>query len=131
MATSRGRRTCFSCFPARPPLFARCPFIVGPAAAAFVQAVRLSPLERLQFVQGARPVRSQQPRQTAVDEILAPGLAAGTIVGFIIGVANALNLCATSGTWFPIAPMNSHALAECGDLFRECAGCFRTQAAGP
>src|SRR6266702_3090059 len=55
------------------------------------------PLEGFELVEGAGPVGPQQARQAAVGQNLAAGLALGAVVGFVVGVANALDLLAAAG----------------------------------
>jgi hypothetical protein len=76
-------------------------------------------LESFQFVQGARPVGTQQSRQTTIGKHLAPRLAARAIVGLLVGVANAQDLVSTARTGFAITAMDRHVFAEGRHLFRE------------
>ena len=61
----------------------------------------LTALERFEFFQGARPVGSKQAREAAVGEYLASGLARGTVVGFVVGVADALDASPQRGQGSP------------------------------
>ena len=61
-------------------------------------AWRLFPLQRFKFIQSARPVGAQEARETAVGEYFATSLTARAIVGFVVGVADALDLLATART---------------------------------
>src|SRR5579871_5285737 len=76
-------------------------------------------LQSFQLIERARPVRTQQARQTSVRQHLASGLAAGAIVGFFIGVPNPQNLFAAPRTRQPVASVHGHVFAERGDLLRK------------
>jgi hypothetical protein len=53
-------------------------------------------LQGLEFIQGARPIRAQQPRQSPIRKHPALGLAPRAIIGFIVGIADALHRLAAS-----------------------------------
>ncbi len=78
-----------------------------------------APGHALQFVQRARPVFSQQARQTAVRQHAPFRLAASAVIGLIVCIADALDRIAAPRTWLPIAPMHRHLLAERGHLSQE------------
>jgi hypothetical protein len=56
----------------------------------------------LQLVQGARPVLTQQTRECAVSQQPATGLAAGAVVGLVLGVHDALDGRAAYGARLPL-----------------------------
>src|SRR5438067_73596 len=84
-----------------------------------------------QFVDRLRPILFEQARQRAVGEQLTVGLAARTIVGLVVGVADALDGRAADGARFSKFSVHGHLIAERGDLRREIAGRFRSQTIGP
>src|SRR5512146_1370461 len=65
----------------------------------------LPALERLQFIERARPIRVQQAREAPVGEQHAASLAAGAIIGFVIGIANSLDGFAAARARFAVAPV--------------------------
>src|SRR5437868_2512032 len=81
----------------------------------------------LQRLDGPGPVVLEQARQRAVGQQLAASLAARTIVGFILGVTDALNGCATYRAGLAIASMNRHACVKGGDFLGEGVRGFCTQ----
>src|ERR1700680_5004095 len=81
----------------------------------------LAALKSLELIQRTRPVRSQQSRQASISKNFSTGLAASTIVGFVVRVANPLNLFATPRAQFPIASVNRHPLAKCSHFFRKAS----------
>src|SRR5205085_859590 len=83
-----------------------------------------------QFVDRLRPILFEQARQRAVDEQLTVGLAARTIVGLVVGVADALDGRAADGARFSKFSVHGHLIAERGDLRREIAGRLRSQTIG-
>ena len=75
------------------------------------------PLERLQLLQGARPIGPEQTRQSPVGKQLSSRLAASTVVRFVIGVADALDLVAAPATCLAKAAVHGHLRPKRGDLF--------------
>ena len=53
--------------------------------------------EQVEFVKGARPVFAEEAGEGAIGEKLAVGLAGGAVVGFVAGVADALDFGAAAG----------------------------------
>src|SRR3984885_7475073 len=78
----------------------------------------LAPLESLEFIQSARPVRPQEPGQRPVREHLPARLALHAVVRFVVGVSDALYLFAASRTGLAEAPVHGHVLAKGRDLLR-------------
>src|ERR1700733_3396374 len=89
------------------------------------------PLERLQFIQGPRPVGAQQPRQGPIREHPAARLALRAVIGFVVGVADALHRLATSRARQPIAPMHRHVFTKCGHFFRKALARLHAQPVDP
>src|SRR5712664_1604940 len=87
--------------------------------------------EGLEFLERARPVRSQEPGQTAIGKNFSASLASSTIIRFVVGVANPLNLFSTSGARLAIASVNGHVLAKRSDVFGKATFCLPAQAAYP
>src|SRR5438132_8626621 len=76
------------------------------------------------FLRGLWPVFTQDARQGAIGEKLAAGLAVGTVVGLVGGIANPLNLCGAAQTRLTEATMYGHPRAKSGNVFRKSvAGC--------
>src|SRR5215469_4145554 len=73
----------------------------------------------------------QQAGEAAVGEDFASGLAAGAVVGFVVGVANAENLIAATRAGLTVAAMHSHSFAKGSDLFREGGGGFSAETIEP
>src|ERR1039457_6262981 len=80
--------------------------IIYSPAIILVLTGNLAALEGFQLLQRARPLLSQQPRESPVRQYLAARLAARTVVGFIAGITNAQHLLAASRAWLPIAPVH-------------------------
>ena len=59
------------------------------------------------------------------------GLAARAVIGFVIGVTEALDCGPADRTWFAKAAMHGHAIPECGDVFRELIPGFGPQLISP
>jgi len=78
--------------------------------------------EGFEFFEGAWPVGSEQAREASVGEHLACGLAAGAVVGFVVGVADALDLLTAARAGVAVAAVRGHVFAECGDFFGEGVG---------
>src|SRR5215468_7770017 len=91
----------------------------------------LAALEGFELVEAAGPVGAQEAGQGAIGEEFSAGLAARAVVGFVVGVTNALNLIATPWAGLAIATMDGHAFAECSDLLRESRLCLGLQAIDP
>src|SRR5262249_49789718 len=66
-----------------------------------------------------RPVLLEQPRQRAVREQAAPGLAAGTVIRLVVCVTNALHLGAAHRTGQTEAAVHAHVRPEGRDLLRK------------
>jgi hypothetical protein len=75
--------------------------------------------------------RTQQARKTPIGQHLAPSLATRAVVGFIVGVANALNRIAASRTRLAISAMHRHVLAESRHFFGKDRACFGLQLTNP
>src|SRR5260370_24189986 len=75
--------------------------------------------EGLELLERARPVRPQEPRQTAIGKNLSASLASSTIIRFVVRVANPLNLFSTSWAGLAVASVNGHVLAKRRDIFWE------------
>ena len=58
-------------------------------------------------------------------------MAGWAIVGFVVGVADALNFGGAPRAGLFVAAVNGHAFAEGGDFFREFVGGFSAQPIGP
>src|ERR1022692_207929 len=101
--------------------------IIYSPAIILVLTGNLAALEGFQLLQRARPLLSQQPRESPVRQYLAARLAARTVVGFIAGITNAQHLLAASRAWLPIAPVHGHPVAERGHLLREFLPGFGAQ----
>lgn len=52
--------------------------------------------EEIEFVEGARPVFTEEAGEGAIGEEFASGLAGGAIIGFVAGVADALDFGAAA-----------------------------------
>src|SRR6266481_4632393 len=87
--------------------------------------------EGLEFLERARPVRSQEPGQTAIGKNFSASLASSTIIRFVVCVANPLNMFSTSGAELAIASVNSHVLAKRSDVFGKATFCLSAQAVYP
>src|SRR5258708_34726877 len=87
--------------------------------------------EGIEFLERARPVRSQEPGQTAIGKNFSASLASSTIIRFVVGVANPLNLFSTSGAGLAIASVNGHVLAKRSDVFGKATFCLSAQAVYP
>src|SRR5208282_4585728 len=87
--------------------------------------------EELEFVEGARPVFAEEAGEGAVGEEFTGGLAGGAVVGFVAGVADALDFGSAARARLFVAAMDGHAFAESGDFFWEFAGGFGAKMIGP
>ena len=87
--------------------------------------------EEFEFGEGARPVGAEEAGEAAVGEEFPVGLAGGAVVGFVVGVTDALDGIATARAGKFVAAVDGHAFAEGGNFFRKFAGGFGAQASGP
>ena len=87
--------------------------------------------KEFEFVEGARPVFAKEAGEGAVGEEFASGLASRTIVGFVAGVADALDFCAAARAGLFVTAVDGHSFAEGCDSFGEFAGGLRAQAINP
>ena len=69
-------------------------------------------LALLQLLERPRPVVLEQPRQRAIGQQLAAGLAGRTVVRFVRGVANALHRRAAHRTRLAVAAVHGHPVAK-------------------
>src|SRR6201996_3769597 len=88
-------------------------------------------LERFQFVERARPVGAEESGERAVGEDAAVGLAGGAVVGFVVGVADALDGRAATWTGKIEVAVHGHFGTEGGDFFREAFLCLGVEAVDP
>src|SRR5579885_1804792 len=88
-------------------------------------------LQGFQFIEGSRPIGAEQAREASISQDFSAGLAAGAIVGFIIGVSDTQNLLATSRTRFAVAAVYRHVIAEGGYLFGKFCFCLGPKAIDP
>src|SRR6516162_8929787 len=77
--------------------------------------------QRLELVEGARPVLAQQARERAVGQELAAGLARRAVICFVGCVADPLDLGTAARAGLAVSPVNGHPLAKCCDFFGEPA----------
>ena len=77
--------------------------------------------EKVEFVERAGPVFAKQAGEGAVGEEFAAGLACRAIIGFVGGVADALDFGAATRTGLFVTAVDGHAFAEGGDFFGEFA----------
>src|SRR6185436_2340037 len=85
----------------------------------------------LQLLERLRPVLLHQPRQHAVGEQAAAGLAGGAVIGLVLGVEDALHRRAADGAGLAVAAVHGHLRAEGGDLLGEVVAGLRAQAGDP
>jgi hypothetical protein len=88
-------------------------------------------LEGFEFIEGAGPVGFQEAGQAAIGENFSSGLATGAIVGFVVGVANALDFLSAGWAGLSVAAVNGHFLSKRGDFFGEGGFGLRAQAFDP
>lgn len=93
--------------------------------------LRFRSQEQVEFVEGAGPVFAEEAGEGAVGEEFAGGLAGGAVVGFVAGVADALDFCAAAGAGKFVATVDGHAFAEGGDFFGEFTSGFGAEVIGP
>ena len=91
----------------------------------------LTALQGFQFIERARPIGTKQTRKTSIREDFAAGLTAGTVIGFVIGVADPLHLLSAARTRKTEAPMHRHLPPERRNFFREGFSCFSHQSVYP
>src|SRR5206468_1990301 len=96
------------------------------------------PTERMRFRRGsgelvdrARPALVQEPRQCAIGEDDAAGLAARAVVAFVLGIDDALHRHAADRTWLAEAAVDGHLRPKCRDSLRECAAGLHAQTLDP
>jgi len=87
--------------------------------------------EEFEFFRGAGPVFAEEAGEGAVGEKFSSGLAGGAVVGFVGGVADALDFVAATRAGEFVAAVDGHAFAEGGDVFGEFAGGFGAELRGP
>src|SRR6266851_3339778 len=87
--------------------------------------------EGLELLERARPVRSQEPGQTAIGKNFSSRLASSTVIRFVVRVANPLNLFSTSWAGLAVASVNGHVLAKRSDVFGKATFCLPAQAVYP
>ena len=73
----------------------------------------------LKFLDGSRPILFQQHGKRAVGEQFSGGLAPRTIIGLVVGVANALDRGAADRTRLPVLAVDRHLFTEGSDFGRE------------
>src|SRR4029077_16924542 len=91
----------------------------------------LAALESLEFLEGARPGRSQKARKSAIRKNFSTSLASSTVVRFVVRVANPLNPFSTPPARLSIASVNRHFLAKGGHLFGKGSLRLRAQPVDP
>ena len=83
----------------------------------------LAAFQGFKLFEGAGPIGPQQARKAAIGEDFAAGLAGGAVVGFVVGVANALDGAAATRAGLAEAAVDRHFGAKGGDVFGEfCPG---------
>src|SRR5580765_2466766 len=87
--------------------------------------------EEFEFVEGAGPVFAEEAGEGAIGEEFAVGLARGAVVGFVGGVADALDFGVAARAGKFVAAVDSHAFAEGGNFFGKLAGGFGAEAVRP
>ena len=87
--------------------------------------------EEFEFGEGAGPVGAEEAREAAVGEESAVGLAGGAVIGFVVGVTDALDGSAATRAGEFVAAVDGHAWTERGDFLGERAGGFGAEASGP
>jgi hypothetical protein len=102
---------------------------LGPDRVLFVES--LAALQGFQFIQSARPVLSQEPGQAAIRENFSTCLALGTVIRFVVGIANTLNGLTASWAGLSEASMNCHVFPKRRDLLRKILICFLRKPVNP
>jgi len=69
-------------------------------------------LECFEFIEGARPVGAEQAGEAAVGQHLAARLAAGAVVGFVVGIADALDHLSAARAGLVEAAVDRHSGAK-------------------
>ena len=88
-------------------------------------------LSFLKLFQRLRPILFQKRRERAIREKFAIGLAAGTIVGLVVCITNALHGRAAIGARLAKLAMYSEPFTEGRDVFGEAIPGFPPQRFGP
>ena len=96
-----------------------------------MQGFASAALQGFQLIEGARPVGAEEPGEAAVGQDLSAGLAAGAVVGFVVCVANALDLLAAARAGLAKAAVDGHLRTKCRDLLREAPLRFAPHAVRP
>src|SRR3954468_10890508 len=91
-------------------------------------SVVLPPLE---ILEGARPVVAHQPRQRAVGEQSALGLARGTVVRLVSRIDDPLHRRTAAWASLSISAVHRPSLADRGDLLGEPPRLFRLEPLRP
>jgi uncharacterized protein (TIGR00369 family) len=92
---------------------------------------QLGPAPLFQLFRRARPVLAQQAAERPVCQQFPRGLAMRAIVGFICGVADALDLGPTVRAGLAVAAVDRHVIAKCGDFFRKLVAGVPPQIVSP
>jgi hypothetical protein len=92
---------------------------------------RLSAFQRLKLIEGAGPVRAEEAREASIGKDLAPGLAAGAIVGLVVSVTNALHFLSAARTGLVVAAVYGKLRTEGSYLLRERLLGFVSKAVDP
>src|SRR6185503_3033748 len=77
------------------------------------------------------PILLQQPRKRPVRQEPSSGLAAGAVVGLVVGVADSLNRRSADRAGFSEAAMHRHSFPKCGDLLRKLVSGLLPQTLDP
>ena len=77
------------------------------------------------------PVGFEEPGETAVGQDFAAGLAGGAVVGFVVGIADALDRGAADGARLLEAAVDGHFGAEGGYFFGKAGFGFGVEAVDP
>src|SRR5690348_13140591 len=85
----------------------------------------------IEIVKRARPTRLEQARQRAVGQYRATCLAVGAVIGFIVGIDDALHRSPAVRARFAEAAVHGHLRPERRDAFREVFARLVSQAFGP
>ena len=83
------------------------------------------------FIKMSWPIILEKPRKRAVGKDAALSLAARTVVGLIIGIANPLHGGAAHGAGLPEPAVHGHARSEGGYLFRKAIPRLRSKTLDP
>src|SRR5215472_4592813 len=85
----------------------------------------------LGLVYRPRPARLEQPRQSSVGEDHPAGLAAGAVIGLVLGIHDALHWRPADRAWSAEATMHRHLRSECGHFLWKITTRVRAQSFGP